>query len=78
MINGLKEGWSIEKLGNDYLHYPKEFTQNTITLGYPKSTDKERILTFEHKGISIYYGNPEWGAEPNKLYFVIKHGLNII
>ena len=77
MINGLKEGWCIEKLGNDYLHYPKEFTQNTTTLGYPKKDDKERILKLEHKGIMIGYGNPEWGAEPNKLYFIIKHG-NII
>ena len=53
---------------------PKDFTQNTMTLGYPKSTDSERILRLEHKGIEIRTGNPEWGAEPNKLYFVIMHG----
>lgn len=52
----------------------QEFTTNTMTLGYPKSTDTERILRLEHKGIEIRTGNPEWGAEPNKLYFVIKHG----
>ena len=52
----------------------KPFTQNTMTLGYPKSTDTERILKFEHAGIEIRTGNPEWGAEPEKLYFVIKHG----
>lgn len=52
----------------------KRFTMNTITLGYPKSTDTERILKLEHKGIEIRTGNPEWGAEPGKLYFVIKHG----
>jgi hypothetical protein len=55
----------------------KNFTQNTMTLGYPKSTDKERILKLEHKGIEIRTGNPEWGAEPNKLYFVIKHGVEL-
>jgi hypothetical protein len=55
----------------------KKFTQNTMTLGYPKSTDSERILKFEHKGIEIGYGNPEWGAEPNKLYFIIKHGKKL-
>jgi hypothetical protein len=55
----------------------KEFTQNTMTLGYPKSTDSERILKLEHKGIEIGYGNPEWGAEPNKLYFIIKHGKQL-
>lgn len=51
-----------------------DFTTNTMTLGYPKSTDTERILKLEHKGIEIRTGNPEWGAEEGKLYFVIKHG----
>ena len=52
----------------------KPFDCNVMTLGYPKSTDTERILKLEHKGIEIRTGNPEWGAEPNKLYFVIMHG----
>ena len=52
----------------------KQFTTNTMTLGYPSKTDADRILKLEHKGIEIRTGNPEWGAEPNKLYFVIKHG----
>ena len=45
-----------------------------MTLGYPKANDNERILKIEHKGIVVRAGNPEWGAEPNKLYFVIMHG----
>jgi len=53
------------------------YNTNIMTLGYPKSTDTERILRLEHKGIEIGYGNPEWGAEPNKLYFIIKHGSPI-
>lgn len=56
---------------------PKKFTENIMTLGYPKSTDSERILRFEHKGIIIRSGNPDWGAQPNKLYFVIMHGNRI-
>lgn len=52
----------------------EKFDLNTMTLGYPKSTDSDRILKLEHKGIEIRTGNPEWGAEPNKLYFVILHG----
>jgi hypothetical protein len=52
----------------------KKFDVNTMTLGYPKSTDTSRMKNFEHKGIEIRTGNPEWGAEPGKLYFVIKHG----
>lgn len=56
-----------------YLFYRK-FNTNTMTLGYPKSGDKEITLILEHKGIEIRTGNPEWGAEEGKLYFVIKHG----
>ena len=52
----------------------KVFNQNIMTLGYPKSTDTLRILKLEHKGIEIREGNPDWGAKPGKLYFVIKHG----
>jgi len=48
------------------------FDFNVMTLGYPKSTDTDRILKIEHKGIEIRAGNPEWGAVPGKLYFVIK------
>lgn len=55
-------------------HVINKFDYNIMTLGYPKATDAKRILKLEHKGIEIRTGNPEWGAEPNKLYFVIKHG----
>ena len=55
----------------------KPFTTNIMTLGYPKSTDTERILKLEHKGIEIRTGRTEWGAEKDRLYFVILHG-NII
>jgi hypothetical protein len=65
----------IDMYNRNNSHYRfKPFKINTMTLGYPKSTLKERILKLEHKGIEIRTGNPEWGAEPNKLYFVIKHG----
>ena len=53
----------------------RNFDINTMTLGYPKANDTERILNLKHKGIIIGTGNPEWGAEPNKLYFVIMHGV---
>jgi hypothetical protein len=52
----------------------KKFETNTMTLGYPKASDKERILKLEHKGIEIRTGNPNWGAKEGVLYFVIKHG----
>lgn len=54
------------------------FTHNIMTLGYPSSTDTDRILKFEHAGIEIRTGNPDWGAEPGKIYFVIKHGKCVL
>lgn len=55
----------------------KPFTHNIMTRGYPAKNDISRIKTFLHKGIEIGFGKPEWGAEPNKLYFIIKHGKRI-
>ena len=70
-----RDGYTQEEIINIYGLYIKQFKTNTMTLGYPKKDNHERILKLEHKGISIGFGNPNWGAEPNKLYFVIKHGV---
>lgn len=66
----------IAHLGNTFFDFydAKPFAQNIMTLGYPKNTDLSRILTLEHKGIEIGQGNPDWGAEEGKFYFIIKHG----
>jgi hypothetical protein len=48
-----------------------------MILGYPKSTDTARIRRYKHAGIEIREGRQEWGAEPGKIYFVIKHGEQI-
>ena len=68
---------NIENILNRGCFGFNDFDINIMTLGYPKSSDSERILIFEHAGIEIGYGNPEWGAEPNKLYFIIKHGKRL-
>jgi hypothetical protein len=52
----------------------KKFEKNIMTLGYPSRDETSRIKIFENAGIEIRTGNAEWGAEPNKLYFVVKHG----
>ncbi len=54
-----------------------KFEITKLTNGYPQSTDTERIINLEHKGIKVGYGKLEWGAEPNKLYFIIKHGKRL-
>lgn len=52
----------------------KHFDLNIMTLGYPRGDDTEKVLELKHNGIEIRTGNPDWGAEPDKLYFVILHG----
>lgn len=52
----------------------KKYDLNIMTLGYPKLIYSESILKLEHKGIEVRTGNPDWGAKPNRLYFVIMHG----
>ncbi|WBV60256.1 hypothetical protein PFY12_14605 [Chryseobacterium camelliae] len=73
----LRDGYSEEHVYNCYGFWFKPFTKNTMTLGYPKKGDPDRIIQFEHAGIEIREGNPEWGAEPGKIYFVIKHGKQV-
>ena len=58
-------------------HYFKPFDKTILTLGYPSKSDTSRIIQFEHLGIEISTGREEWGAEPGKLYFVIKHGKRL-
>lgn len=57
--------------------FPNPYLYNVMTLGYPSSEDSERIVKLYHLHIVVDVGKTEWGAEPDKLYFVIKHG-NIV
>ena len=51
--------------------YPRGYDSLVFTLGYPKADDTERRLVFKNPKIRIGTGKPEWGANPNKEYFVI-------
>ena len=51
--------------------FPRGFDTLIFTLGYPKADDTERRIIFKNPKIRIGEGKPEWGAEPEKLYFVI-------
>ena len=68
---------AIQDYINDGTITFKNYGLNIMTLGYPKSSDTMRIKIFEHLGISIGYGNTEWGAMKWDKYFVIKHGKRI-
>lgn len=70
----LRDGYNEDHVYDVYGFCFKNFDCNVMTLGYPKSGNLERTLTLKHKGIEIRSGNPEWGAEPEKIYFVIMHG----
>lgn len=73
----LRDGHTQDHVYNVYGFWFKNFTHNIMTLGYPNADDKDRIIQFQHEGIEVAYGNPEWGAESDKYYFVIKHGKQI-
>lgn len=49
----------------------KEFDVVYFRNGYSKHAP---VIAVECKGIGIATGNPQWGAEPNIHYFVIKLG----
>lgn len=51
----------------DPLEYPRGFTHVRFHRGYSKIT-----MTFEIDSITFGKGKEEWGAEPGKMYFVIK------
>lgn len=50
----------------------KEFNRVRFSLGYTK-----RTMIFLCDGIEIGTGNPKWGAEPGKNYYVIKLGRRL-
>lgn len=74
----LKNGINISKLRDEYMFEEGYFPKTILTLGYPKNGDKERIITYKNLGIEVREGNPEWGAEKGKIYFVIKHGERVV
>lgn len=53
------------------LLYVKNIITITFSNGYATHRPQFEI---EFKGLEIRGGNPEWGAEPNKKYFVLKLG----
>ena len=57
-----------------YNAFPRGYTHVTFQLGYQRNAPR---MTFEIESISIGKGNSAWGAEPDKLYFVIKLGKRI-
>lgn len=50
----------------------RDYTHVKFSYGYTK-----RTMIFEVESIVIGKGNPDWGAEPDKDYFVIKLGKRI-
>lgn len=53
--------------GVNPLAYPRGFTHVRFHRGYTKIT-----MTFDIDSITFGNGKEEWGAEPGKMYFVIK------
>lgn len=64
-------GWLCLKLAQKSIAF-KNFTQVCFHLGYTNTT-----MTYTVKDILVRRGCKEWGAEPNKEYFVISLGEKI-
>ena len=72
LIKDYKQGFDegeINGMENDLLLL--EYSKLVFTLGYPKAGDSSRRLEFKKPKIHIGKGRPEWGAEPEKKYFII-------
>lgn len=73
----IKEYW-VKRL-SDYLVYDgdwfhmedKPFKEVIAKNGYAKDAP---TIRWQHKGIRIGEGKPEWGAEPGKKYFILEIG----
>jgi len=66
----------VEDLNYDVFHpsywsWLKDFDTITFSNGYAKNRDQ---FVIEFKNIEIRKGNPEWGAEKGKKYFVLETG----
>jgi hypothetical protein len=48
-----------------------DFTNILAKNGYAKDAP---AIIWKHEGITIGEGKPEWGAEPGKIYFILKIG----
>lgn len=73
--NKLLEGWRSGYILSEADKYVREFSKQYDELemheAYPARTETDKWFFRKNPRIRIDYGKPEWGAEPNKLYFVI-------
>lgn len=54
-----------------HLKWPEIYDKVIFTLGYQKKGVAGRRLEFNNPKVRIGIGKPEWGAKPDKRYFVI-------
>lgn len=67
----IKPFWTVRLLEKDGITF-KGYTHVKFTLGYTHTS-----MMFEIDSISIRTGNPEWGAESGREYYVIALGNRI-
>lgn len=63
-FEGLVKSYHSDLKSFDIVH---AFNGGSACLKYPN-------IQWKHEGITIGEGNPEWGAEPGKKYFILKIG----
>ena len=71
-LTDLPDGLYLFSYRLGYTKVPfKEFDNVTFYLGYAKD---RTCMSFTIESITIGKGRPEWGADPDKEYFIIKLG----
>lgn len=61
----------IKEAENKIPIFRKDFDIISANNGYAKECPN---IKWQHKGIRIGTGNPKWGAEPGKQYFILEIG----
>ncbi len=72
----IKPYWESRLIDKEATFYLNEMIYNQFDIvsannGYSKNCPN---IKWKHGGVTIGTGKPEWGAEPNKLYFILKIG----
>ena len=67
---------------SDTVHFMEELNLFDIGNNQNKYLDvteyqSTKNLKLKHNGIRLRTGNPNWGAEANRIYFVILHGFSV-
>lgn len=69
--NAKDDGSVLLRADTYVLKFSEQYDELEMHEAYPARTETDKWFFRKNPRIRIDYGKPEWGAEPNKSYFVI-------